>query len=132
MFRQFDVNRVGWPEETEVSCTLDKRSNGDVPTRADAEAVGSVVVPPKKALAGETSAATVVASSSSTKLPLAILPWSGKNDSGEYVRGRRTDERGKNEGESEPSELLVKRREQMGSSDGTDTVRYRVICGTKT
>lgn len=72
LFRHCDVSRVGWPEETEVSCTLARRSNGVVPIRADAEADGSVVVPPKKALAGDTSAVAVVASSR-TKLPLAMV-----------------------------------------------------------
>ena len=73
MFRHCDVSRVGWPEETEVSCTPAKRSNGVVPIRADAEADGFVVAPPKKALAGDTSVAAVVAASSSTKLPLAMV-----------------------------------------------------------
>ena len=73
LFRHCDVSRVGWPEETEVSCTPAKRSNGVVPIRADAEADGFVVAPPKKALAGDTSVAAVVAASSSTKLPLAMV-----------------------------------------------------------
>ena len=72
MFRHCDVSRVGWLLETEVSWTFERRSNGFVPIRADAEADESVVAPPKKALAGDTSAAAVVASSS-TKLPLPIM-----------------------------------------------------------